>query len=59
MTYGFDDDEDTDSEWGLGVYTAVAPVEDSKQQVLNKQAGRDAAKKLWESICQELRREVR
>lgn len=53
------EDEDNEAEWGLGVYTAVAPIEDSKQQALNKQASREAAKKLWDSICRELRREVR
>lgn len=58
MTSPLFEDED-EQEWGLGVYTAVAPIEDSKQQTLNKQASREAAKKLWENICKELRREVR
>lgn len=56
MTSPLFDDEDNESEWGLGVYTAVAPIEDSKQQTLNKQAGREAAKKLWAEVQKELTR---
>lgn len=50
------EDEDNEYEWGIGVYTAVAPIEDSKQQTLNKQASREAAKKLWAEVCKELKR---
>lgn len=54
----FFDDEDDESEWGLGVYTAVAPVEPDGERLTRLAESKRWAAKMWDEIQARLR-EVR
>lgn len=50
-----DDLEDDESEWGLGVYTAVAPVEPDGERLTRLAESKRWAQRTWDAIQRNLR----